>query len=174
MAMVSIEGSHAAAAPEIFDLLDYRIVGEPLRLLTASALGDQLEQPLPPGRIRRVVCAESDWTHIADFDLILFDEALLWKELSRRWNTRIVCWLCDESSETYAFALYENGELRRQVFTRAGEIARTLGDPLPEETDLAWEDVFEDDILILAEQFGAHPNFLEEDRDCTVYQLEEL
>ena len=39
MAMVSIEGDHRGAAPEIFDLLDYKIVGTPALVQSRPATG---------------------------------------------------------------------------------------------------------------------------------------
>lgn len=175
MAMVSIEGEHRAAAPEIFDLLDYKIVGEPIRVQKATDLDPHLQNVQPaPGQVKRIVYTDGEWTHIADFELILFSEPLLWKELSKRWNTRIVCWICEGSSGTYAFSLYENGELLRQVSATAGVLSEVVGEPLPEEDGLEWEHACEDDIFVLIEHFGVRYCYMEQDWDYVVYLLDEL
>lgn len=175
IAMVSIEGAHADAAPEIFDLLDYKIVGTPAQIQSADALQTHLERNAADGgKVKRVVYADGGWTHIADFDLILFDEQLLWKELSKRWNTRVVCWICEGTSGTYAFALYENGELLRHVMSSDGKVSHVVGDALPEEDGLEWDEACEDDVFVLIEHFGIHYDDFETDRAYWVYGLDEL
>lgn len=175
MAMVSIEGEHCTAAPEIFDLLDYKIVGEPIRVQKAADLDPHLQNVQPaPGQVKRIVYSDGEWTHIADFELILFSEPLLWKELSKRWNTRIVAWICEGTSGTYGFSLYENGELFRQVLSVDGKLSQIVGEPLPEEDGLEWEHACEDDIFVLIEHFGVHYTYMEEDREYCVYLLDEL
>lgn len=174
MAMVSIEGAHTSSAPEIFDLLDYKIVGTPAQIQSADDLHAHLERSASDAKVKRVVYADGGWTHIADFDLILFEEHLLWKELSKRWNTRVVCWICEGTSGTYAFALYESGELVRQVMSTDGKISHVVGGALPEEDGLEWEEAFEDDIFVLIEHFGIHYDYMEGDREYCVYLLDEL
>lgn len=172
MALVSIEGDHRAAAPEIFDLLDYKIVGTPALVQHAKELDAHLNGD--SGATKKIVYTDGEWTHIADFELILFSEPLLWKELSKRWNTRIVAWICEGTSGTYGFSLYENGELLRQILSVDGKLSQIVGEPLPEEDGLEWEHACEDDIFVLIEHFGVHYTYMEEDREYCVYQLADL
>lgn len=175
ISLVSIEGAHAAAAPEIFDLLDYKIVGTPAQLQNADDLHAHLESARNDGgKVKRVMYEDAGWTHIADFDLILFEEHILWKELSKRWNTRVICWICKSATHLYAFALYENGELVRQIMSTGGKLSHVFGNPLPEEDGLEWEEACEDDIFVLIEHFGIHYDEMEEDRAYSVYTLDEL
>lgn len=80
------------------------------------------------------------------------EEALL--QLSRILNTDLVTFIIQTTSNSFGFTVY-NDTIKRHFFVSDGEITDNLYEPLEQEKGLNInENIFSDDILILAEKLG--------------------
>lgn len=68
--------------------------------------------------------------------LVMFDEFL--EDVSR--GGRAVVCLQSSVSTIHGFLVYENGKHRRTLIRENYEVAADVGDPLPEEDGLTWDD----------------------------------
>jgi hypothetical protein len=96
----------------------------------------------------------------------------VWLEYSRKWNTRVIGWVCEGASGSYGLTVFDSGSMRREVFSGDGEVAVNQGNPLPEELDMNWSEAWDDDVLAIAKRFGAEYDFLA-DREYLVFHLDE-
>lgn len=172
--VISIEGDHLEDAKDIFERANYRVLGAP-EIVTSN---DEIEKHLSgwminKTQVKKVAYYAGGWTDILDSEMVLFNESDVWIELSALWKTRILCWICEGTSGTYAFSLYENGKRIRSVLSTDGEINEEFGEQILEEEGVDWTAAFEDDVLKIADQLGAPYGYLEQDQKYHVYVLDE-
>ncbi len=79
----------------------------------------------------------------------------VWLEYSRKWSTRIMGWVCEGASGSYGLTVFDSGCKYREAFSVGGEVVVDKGKPLPEESGMNWNEVWEDDILEIAKRPGA-------------------
>ncbi len=116
------------------------------------------------------IWVQDDWTIISDPEMVdtLNTEAL--SQLSKKLNTDIITLTIQTSSNSYGFSVYKTS-IQRHFFVSDGEIMENISDPLPEEQGVnICADIFADDILKLAGNFGIDI----EGKKNTTYTIKQL
>ena len=95
-----------------------------------------------------------------------------WIELSKRWDARVVGWICEGASGSYGLAVYQSGAKVRDVIRVGADVPIDQGEPLDEEEGLDWRKAFEDDVLGIVDRIGAGCD-ASVDRTYRVFRLDE-
>jgi hypothetical protein len=173
LSVISIEGDHMAEVSEIFELCNFRLDGSPRVFRSVAELNEELEEVMiGKTKVKKVSYFENGWTSIMDFELVMISDETVWCELSKKWETTVLCWVCEGASGTYMLSLYRGGKKIRDLSCCNGELTES-GDPIPEEDGIDWREAFEDDVLTVAERLGAPYGCLENDGEHHVYLLDE-
>lgn len=171
---IAIKGEHLNKAEDIFQTFKYSDTCRDRQFTDWESFDNYLldnyfEFAENEIVLRGIWCA-NDWTIISDPEMvdILAEDALT--ELSERLNAFVITFIIQSNSGSFGFAVY-NGSPQRIFFTADGKIITNLFEPLNEEKDLNInENVFSDDILMLAGNFGIYLNG-QEDKVYIVKQL---
>jgi len=172
ISVLAIEADYLAELPAFFEQADYRVL-KTTTVRTSAEAGQLLnDQPDDRNKVVKVAYLQDGWTMLVDPEMVLFADNDLVGGLSKKLHSRILGWVCEGVSGTYGFSFFNNGQIRCKLSVD-GKIAEDTGVPIGEEAAIAWDNVFEDDILKLAERLGAPFHYLEEDREYQVFLLDE-
>ncbi len=157
--------------PELFEKLGYALGGPP-QIESRRTVGRALEAETGDrDTVIKAVYVSNGWTHILDPELVLSSlGAKEWLRLSGELYSRVVCWICEGTSGSYGFSLYDGGALLRDVMAVDG-IVEEKGAPRPEEEGVDWEEAFEDDVMNVVANLGAQYHGLAEEVPYYVFVL---
>jgi len=143
---IAIQGDHMKDVDALFSKLEYRVVA--MSWVTGwTQFNNALDkQPISKTRVRKAVYVSHGWTHIVDPELVIFTEEKILAKESQALHAKIITWLCESTSDTYGFTVYENGRMLRSVLKSRGEID-TKGNRLAAEHKIVWKDAGEDEVL---------------------------
>jgi hypothetical protein len=170
ISVVSIEGDHLAEVGEVFKKCNY-VIENTFTVATGKQASRELGSELGSHRVVKLAYVAKGWTFIVETELVLFTDDV-WLGYSRKWKTRVMGWLCEGTSGSYGFTLYQAGKMRRQVFSVDGDISVEEGEPVPEEDGVDWNEASEGEVLGIAERLGAKYDF-PANRKYTVFHLDE-
>lgn len=170
ISVVSIRGDRLDEIADVLRKCEY-VVEDTFRVSTFDAASRELEWGPDSNHVAKVAYVADGWTFIIDPELVLMSDDV-WLEYSRKWNTRVIGWVCEGASSSYGLTVFDSGTKRREVFCSDGEIAVNDGEPLPEESDIDWIKAWESEVLEIAERFGAKYDPLA-DREYLVFRLDE-
>jgi hypothetical protein len=122
--------------------------------------------------VHKAVVWHSGWTVVLDPELVMATEEAACTALARKAGAPVFTMLCEGTSGSYAFSLYDP-ELKRAYFVVDGEVHDDRGVPIPEEKDLRMEALFEDDVLLIMERLGVRYQSLETLDTFTIWTLDE-
>lgn len=170
ISVVSIKGDRLNEVADVLRQCRYAIENS-FTVMSGEQALLELDWNPDRNRVAKVAFVVDDWTFIVDPELVLMSDDV-WLKYSYNWRTRIVAWLCEGASGSYGLSVFESGSKRREVFSVEGEVLVDRGAPLPEELNMKWSEVSEDDVLEIAKRLGADFEFLD---DCQyqVFQLDE-
>jgi hypothetical protein len=158
VSILLIEGDHMSRLDEIFDAFHTEFktenIGEDAMYDTFLEAAKALD-PMPFVRNEewKATCSCNGWTVIIDPNLwMMLDEACL--SLSRDLPARIFGMVCEGTSGTYGFNLYENGEKVRDLCSEDSQIVADSGTPLEIESRIDKSHLFVDDILLVMSSMG--------------------
>jgi len=170
ISVVSIKGDHLDKLADVFRKCEY-LIEDSFSVATGDAASRELDWHPDPNHVAKVAYVADDWTFIVDPELVLMSDDV-WLEYSRKWDTRVIGWVCEGASGSYGLTVFDSGSKRREVCKCDGEVAVNEGKPLPEESGIDWSEAWEDDVLEIAKRFGAEYDFLA-DREYLVFRLDE-
>ena len=170
ISVISIEGNHLNEIADVLKKCEYAIE-DSFTVQTGDQALKALDWNPERNHVAKVVYFANGWTFIVDPELVLMFHNV-WLEYTRQWNNCVVGWICEGVSGSYGLTVFESGIKRREVFTIDGQMAVNDGKPLPEESEMNWNDAWEDDILEIAGRIGAEYDFLA-DREYVVFYLDE-
>lgn len=139
----------------IFELFNYK----PLSTTSPrnwDAVLSELRYPRPDTSrdiVHKAVCHVAGWTAVLDPELIMVADAKACAELSARYGATVFGMVCQGTSGTYMFSLYDRDH-RRTYWRSDGEVLEDHGPPLPEEAGIDLAELFEDDVLLIMERMG--------------------
>lgn len=170
ISVVSIEGNHLNEIADVLRKCEY-VIEDSFTVQTGDQASRELDWNPDPNRLAKVAYIADGWTFIVDPELVLMLDDV-WLEYSQKWNTRVVGWVCEGASGSYGLTVFDSGSKRREVFSGDGEVAVNTGEPLAEESNMNWNEAWEDDVLEIAKRLGAEYDFLA-DREYLVFHLDE-
>ncbi len=169
ISVVSIEGDHLDEIAEALEKCGYMIEAC-LTVKTGDQASRELDWNPDQNRVAKVAYVADGWTFIVDPELVLLSNEV-WLDYSRRWNTRIIGWVCEGASGSYGLTVFDSGCKHREAFSVGGEVVVDKGEPLPEESGMNWNEAWEDDILEIVKRLGAEYDFLA-NRQYLVFHLD--
>lgn len=93
ISVVSIEGDHLSEIADVF--LNCRYVGEDVfSVSSGEQASKELDWHPDRNRVAKLAYVEAGWTFIVDPEMVLMSDEV-WLEYSRKWNSRIVGWVCE-------------------------------------------------------------------------------
>lgn len=170
ISVVSIEGDHLAEVADVMRKCKY-LIEDCFAVSGEDQASRELDWQPDHTKVAKVAYVAAGWTYIADPELVLMSDDV-WLEFSKKWNNRVIGWVCEGASGSYGLTVFDSGQKRREVMSVAGEVVIDEGEPLPEETGVDWSEAWEDDILEIAKRIGAEYDYLA-DRDYLVFRLDE-
>jgi len=170
ISVVSVEGDHLGEVADVLRKCKY-VIEKSFTVPTGDRASRELDWNPDRNRVAKVAYVANGWTFIVDPELILMSDDI-WLEYSRKWNTRVVGWLCEGASGSYGLTVFDAGTKRREVFSCEGEILVNNGEPLPQESALNWSEAWETDVLEVAQHFGAGFDFLA-NGEFVIFRLDE-
>lgn len=154
--VIAIRGNHVDDVAAVLERCDYRLLGPPTIYDNVDdAWGDLTDEPEDRTKVKKLAYCDGGWTFIVDDELVMMVQDDVWSHFSDHWQTRILGWICEGASGTYAIAVFDNGKKVRDALYVDGELRENNGSPLPEETGVDWSSPYEDDILGIADRMGA-------------------
>ena len=170
ISVVSIEGDHLNEIAEVLERCEY-VIEDIFTVQTGERASEELDWHPDRNRVAKVAYFSDGWTFLVDPELVLMNNDV-WLDFSKKWNNRVVGWVCEGASGSYGLTVFDAGGKRREVMVGDGEILLNDGEPIPEESCINWNDAWEDDILDIAGRIGAEYDSLS-DREYTVFHLDE-
>lgn len=170
ISVVSIEGDHLSEIADVLKKCEY-IIEQSYTVPTGDQASRELDWQPDRLHVAKVAYVSGGWTFIVDPELVLMVDDV-WLEYSRKWNTRVVGWVCEGASGSYGLTVFDSGTKRREVFSGEGEVRIDEGKPLPEELGMDWSQAWEEDVVEIATRLGAEYDFLA-DREYLVFRLDE-
>ena len=174
VSVVMVKADAMADVRAILELFE----GRPLeveRVTGWDAVLDALRYPRP-GKPRETVhkaatlCGE--WTVILDPEMLLMANEAACAALAARYRAPVFGMVCQGTSGTYAFSLYDP-DLRRAYWIGDGEVFDNRGEPLPQEAGVDLASLFEDGVLEIMKRVGVDYAELEEAGAFEVWSLDE-
>jgi hypothetical protein len=170
ISVVSIEGDHLDEVSDVLRKCEY-IIEKSFIVQSDDQASRELDWNPSRDRVAKLAYFSDGWTFIVDPELVMMSDDV-WLEYSKKWNTRVVGWVCEGASGSYGLTVYSSGSKIREVISGDGSIAVNDGSPLREESNMNWTEAWEDNVLEIAKRLGAEYDFLP-DREYVVFQLDE-
>jgi hypothetical protein len=168
ISVVAIKGNHLEEIGDVLKKCKYTIE-KSFKVRSGKDASRELAWKGDRNRVAKAAYFASGWTFLLDPELVLTTDDV-WLDYSRKWNTRVVGWLCETTSGTFGLAVFESGKKRRQVVSVDGEVKVDEGMALAEESGMKWSEASVKGVLKIAKDLGAAYDF-PADRDYTVFQL---
>ena len=150
--LLMIEGNHLDRLKEIFEDFGYADTGQDKVVGQFEDLPAVDQWVISRTRERNTGFFSQGWTVIMNAMVMLAYEETC-SQLSKKLNSRIFGMVCEGTSGSYGFWLYDRDK-KRSFLSTDGEITDNFGEPLPGESALNKNDIFEDDILLLMKSLG--------------------
>jgi hypothetical protein len=152
-----IEGNHLPDLDEALESFDYHNTGNDRVVAQWDEAASYLSNwMLTRSRVLKVACFHQGWTVIFDPEMVMASDADACQALSTTAQARVFGMICEGTSNTYAFSLFDGKKIRGH-FALDGEVFEDFGDPLPEESGLNSDKAyFEDDILVIMQRIGVN------------------
>jgi len=131
-------------------MFGYRVLGERAKVRGDSELAKHMQNwDLGNNRVLKAVAPGSGWTIIYDPEKAMFSDAKSCQEFSRKHSTGVMGMICEASSKTYGFTIYEKGEKVREYLNVGGSVRANFGKRLLSELGLNLSDksIDDDDIF---------------------------
>jgi hypothetical protein len=155
---ITIKGNHFDRADDIFSVFKYIDTKQDKQFDDWQTFNDYLFNNYFEFANREIalrgIWFDNGWTIISDPEMVdtVDDEALI--KLSKKLQSDVLTFIIQSTSGSYGFAKF-NKTKERYFFSTEGEVSDNTGLPSTEEQGLNLnENVFVDDILKLANNFG--------------------
>ncbi len=168
---VVIEGNHLSEISEVLEKRGY-VVEKSFTVKTGKQASREMTWKPDGQHVAKAAYFANDWTFILDPELVLFADDV-WLEFSNKWKSRIVNFMCEDTSATYGLSFFKSGKKSRFVVSSDGNLAVSEGKPVAEESGADWTEATDDTIWKIMESFGAKYDFLQPDRPCHIFRLRE-
>jgi hypothetical protein len=150
VSIVAFKQEHLKHLNETLSMFGYRDLGERAKAHGDVELSKHMEKwDLGNNRVLKAITPSAGWTVIYDPEKALISDSKSCQELSRKHSAGVMGMICDTSSKTYGFTLYEKGEKVREYLYADGAIKTNFGKRLLSELGLNLSDksIVDDDIF---------------------------
>jgi hypothetical protein len=176
VSVMAFKEEHMKHLNETLGMFGYRVLGERAKVHGDSELSKQMQNwDLGNNRVLKAVVPSAGWTVIYDPERAMFSNTRSCQEYSRKHSAGVIGMICERSSKTYGFTIYEKGEKVREYLNVDGAIKTNLGKRLLSELGLNLSDksIGDDDIFeIFLGVTGVDLYSLLETGEFTIKELE--
>ncbi len=148
--VVAFKDEHQKHLNDTLGVFGYRVLGERAKVHGDSELSKHMKDwDLGNNRVLKAVVLSAGWTVVCDPEKTMFSDTKSCQEYSRKHSAGVVGLICDASSKTYGFAVYEKGEKVREYLFVDGAVKANSGKRLLSELGLNLSDksIVDDDIF---------------------------
>lgn len=159
---IAIKGNLLDKADEIFKVFKYEDTRQDIQFNDWQTFNDYLYHHYYEFANKEIAIkgmwTNNGWTVINDPEMVDTVDEIALLQISKILDTDIATFIIQTTSNSFGFTLY-NGTIKRQFFVTDGEVTDNEYSPLEEEKDLNInENIFSDDILLLADKLGIDLN----------------
>jgi len=176
VSVVAFKQEHLKHLNETLGMFGYRDLGESTKVHGDVELSKHMQKwDLGNNRVLKAVVSSAGWTVIYDPERAMFSDTKSCQESSRKHSTGVIGMICETSSKTYGFTLYEKGEKVREYLYVDGATKINFGKRLLSELGLNLSDksIVDDDIFeIFLGVTGVDLYSLLETGEFTIKELE--
>jgi hypothetical protein len=176
VSVMAFKEEHLKHLDETLGMFGYRVLGERAKVQGDVELSKHMQKwDLGNNRVLKAVVPSAGWTVIWDPERAMISDTKSCQEYSRKHSAGVIGMICDASSKTYGFTLYEKGEKVREYLHVDGAIKTNFGKKLLSELGLNLSDksIVDDDIFdIFLGVTGVDLYTLLETGDFAVKELE--
>jgi hypothetical protein len=166
-----IEGDHRSELGKIFKMFDYEDTGKDLGIKKWNEITNYLSDYIEGTRVVKAVCFQQGWTIIIDPEMVMFSDEEACIKVSSELKSRVFGMICEGTSGTYGFTLFDNKKIRGLLSTNS-QIVEDFGVQLPSESKFDKSKIFEDDIVLVMRDMGVDYGKLNEVDNFVVKELE--
>ena len=174
--VVAFKAEHLKHLNETLGMFGYRDLGERAKAHGDAELSKHMQKwDMGNNRILKAVVSSAGWTIVFDPERAMISDAKSCQEFSRKHSSGVIGMICDASSKTYGFTLYEKGEKVREYLFVDGAVKTNFGKRLLSELGLNLSDksIVDDDIFdIFLGVTGVDLYSLLETGEFTIKELE--
>lgn len=172
--ILMIEGNYLSRLDKIFKDFEYLDTGNDREVTNWDDMIQILSNwELSQSRVLKATCLQQGWSVIFDPEMVMFADEERCSKVSSGYKTRLFGMICESTSGTYGFNLYDNQKVRG-FLSVDGEVFEDYGMPLQEEAELDKLQVFASDILKIMKGIGVDYNRLEMANRFIVKELDEV
>lgn len=176
ISVMAFKEQHLKHLNETLGMFGYRVLGERAKVHCDSELSKHMQNwDLGNNRVLKAVVLCAGWAVIYDPERAMFSDTGSCQEFSRKHSTGVIGMICQASSKTYGFTLYEKGEKVREYLCVDGAIKTNFGKKLLSELglNLSNKSIVDDDIFeIFLGVTGVDLYSLLETGEFTIKELE--
>lgn len=176
VSVVAFKAEHQRHLNETLGMFGYCDLGEKAKAHGDVELSKHMQNwDLGNNRVLKAVVPCAGWTVVFDPERAMFSDAKSCQEFSRKHSTGVIGMICDASSKTYGFTIYEKGEKIREYLYVDGAVKANFGKKLLSEMglNLSGRSIADDDIFeIFLGVTGVDLYSLLETGEFTIKELE--
>jgi len=132
---------HLQHLHDTLGMFGYREVGERAKVCGDNELSEQMRTwDLGNKRVLKAIAPCPGWTVVYDPEKTMVYDSKSCQEFSRKHSSGVVGMICEGPSQTYGFAVYENGEKIREFLSVGGAVKTNFGKELSPEIGLNLSD----------------------------------
>ncbi len=150
VSVTAFKGEHLKHLNDTLGMFGYRVVGERAKVHGDSELSKQIRNwDLGNNRVLKAVVPHAGWSIVFDPERSMPSDAKSCQEFSRKHSTGVIGIVCEASTKTYGFSIYEKGEKVREYLNVGGAVKANFGKRLLSELGLNLSDksIADDDIF---------------------------
>lgn len=156
ISLILFEGDLTERLSELFPCFNYKMTGNTETINGGEDVWKRTDYPQegkPDTIVYKAIFSNGLWTGVLDREMVMIANSESCERCAEQFDVQIFGCIAEGCSGTYAFYKYAPKKLRA-LFTLEGEIIEDFGSPLPEESGIAKDSLFEDDIFEITERMG--------------------
>jgi hypothetical protein len=150
VSVMAFKEEHLKHLNDTLSIFGYRVLGERAKVIGDSELSKHMQNwDMGNNRVLKAVVPSAGWTVIWDPEKAMFSDVKSCQEYSRKHSAGLIGMICEASSKTYGFTIFEKGEKVREYLNVNGAIKTNFGKRLLSELGLNLSDksIGDDDIF---------------------------
>lgn len=156
ISLILFAGDLTGRLPELFSCFNYKMIGSAETINGGEDVWKRTDYPQagkPHTIVYKAVFSNGLWTGILDREMVMTTDRENCERCAGQFDVQIFGCIAEGASGTYAFYKYAPKKIRA-LFVLEGEIIEDFGSPLEEESGIAKDSLFEDDIFEITERMG--------------------
>ena len=150
VSVMAFKDEHLRHLNDTLGMFGYRVLGETAKVHCDSELSKHMQNwDLGNRRVLKAVAPCVGWTVIYDPERAMYSDSRSCQKFSREHSAGVIGMICEASSKTYGFTLYEKGEKVREYLNVGGAVKVNFGKRFLSELGLNLSDksIADDDIF---------------------------